>query len=204
MSTDPNGPAGPEPTPAEGATFPAQPIVPAVTRVPVKPRKSSAAWLNVLLVLAALVAVGGVTFAIGRGTAPVAGGGQGGNDNFAGGNDIVGGNGGHGAAPDASGEPEGFGDGFGGAGFNLTGTVQSVTGDTLTITTANGRTLELTLGADTTYNTQTPASASDVKNGTRVEVQLQPGAGDGALLRPNGSAAPSGPIGTASSVTVVP
>jgi hypothetical protein len=80
--------------------------------------------------------------------------------------------------------------------------VQSVTGDTLTITTANGQTLEFTLGADTTYSTKTPATAGDVKAGSKVEVQLQLGAGG---FRPNASAAPSaGPVGTAGSVTVVP
>ncbi len=54
---------------------------------------------------------------------------------------------------------------------------QSVTGDTLTITTANGQTLEFTLGAQTTYDTKAPATAADVKPGSKVEVQLQLGAG---------------------------
>ena len=77
-----------------------------------------------------------------------------------------------------------------------------MTADTLTITTANGQTLEFTLGTGTTYSTQAPATAADVKTGSKVEVRLQPG-GNG--FRPNGSAAPSsGPVGTASSVTVVP
>ncbi len=89
----------------------------------------------------------------------------------------------------------------GGGGFNLSGTVQSVTGDTLTITTANGQTVEFTLGSATTYSAKTPATASDVKAGSKVEVQLE--FGDGG--RPTASAAASpGPVGTASSVTVVP
>jgi hypothetical protein len=75
-----------------------------------------------------------------------------------------------------------------------------VTGDTLTITTANGQTLEFSLGSGTTYNTKTSATASDVKTGSKIEVQLDFGAGG----RPTASAAASGPIGTASSVTVVP
>jgi len=168
----------------------------------VKParRQASGAWLNVILVLAAIVAVGGVAFAIGRNTAPVAAAGRG----NGGGNGFFGGdNGAHGSfAPDASGEPGGLFGGGRGGGFSISGKVQSVTGDTLTITTANGQTVQLGLGSATTYNTQTPATASDVKAGSTVNVQLQ--IGDGAGFRRDASAAPSGPIGTASSVTVVP
>ncbi len=203
MSFDPNRPASPEPfapAPPEGAAFPTQPIVPGPTIAQIPRRKSSAVWLNVVLVLAAIVAVGGVAFAIGRSTAPVAAAGQRGAGNFAGGNFVRGS-----FAPGESGAP---GDGlgfvggrFGGGGFNLSGTVQSVTADTLTVTTANGQTLEFTLGSGTTYDTKTPATAADVKTGSKVEVQLAIGAGG----RPTASAAPSsGPIGTASSVTVVP
>ncbi|HEY6013096.1 MAG TPA: hypothetical protein VIU37_03790, partial [Candidatus Limnocylindrales bacterium] len=106
----------------------------------------------------------------------------------------------------APGESRAPGTGFlgglrGEGGFSLSGTVQSVTGDTLTIATANGQTLEFGLGADTTYSTKAPATAADVKTGSNVEVQLQLG---GNAFRPNASAAPSGPVGTASSVTVVP
>ena len=202
MSFDPNQPAGPErgPAPQESASFGPQPIVPSAPALQIPKRKSSGGWLNVILVLAVVVAVGGVAFAIGRSTAPVAAAGPRGNfgnGNFPGGS----------FAPGQSGTP---GDGFlggglrGDGGFNLSGTVQSVTGDTLTITTANGQTLEFTLGADTTYSSKTPATAADVKAGAKVEVQLQLGAGAGGL-RPNASAAPSaGPVGTASSVTVVP
>lgn len=194
MSFDPNRPASPEPfapTPPEAAAFPTQPVVPAAPTVQIPRRKSSAAWLNVVLVLAAIVAVGGVAFAVGRSTAPVAAAGLRGGGNFAGGNFPRGS-----FAPGQSGAPGG---GSGG-GFNLSGTVQSVTGDTLTITTANGQTLEFTLGSDTTYGTKTTATASDVKAGSKVEVQLDFGAGG----QPTASTAASGPIGTARSVTVVP
>ena len=96
-------------------------------------------------------------------------------------------------APDASG---GLGGAFArGGGFNLSGTVESVTGDTLTITTANGQTLEFSLGADTTYASKTPATAADVKAGSKVEVQLQrrrerPAAGQ-RRPRPGRSARPA-------------
>lgn len=205
MSFDPNRPASPEPfapTPPEAAAFPTQPVVPAAPTVQIPRRKSSAAWLNVVLVLAAIVAVGGVAFAVGRSTAPVAAAGLRGGGNFAGGNFPRGS-----FAPGQSGAPgDGNGGAFpggglrGGGGFNLSGTVQSATGDTLTITTANGQTLEFTLGSDTTYGTKTTATASDVKAGSKVEVQLDFGAGG----QPTASTAASGPIGTARSVTVVP
>ena len=138
MTFDPNRPATPEPVPGqapapasvpaaamEGATFSAQPVVPGAPRVQVRARRSSAAFLNVILVLAAVVAVGGVAFALGRNTAPVAAAaGRGtGNGNFGGGNF-----GNRSFAPGASGAPGGgggFGGGFlgGAAGFNLSGTV---------------------------------------------------------------------------------
>jgi hypothetical protein len=199
VTFDPSHPANPEPAaaPSEAATFAPQPVVPGGTRVQVRRRSSSAMWLNVLLALAAIVAVGGIAFAVGRTTAPVAAAAQRGNGAF-----------GNGAFPrgsfdpNASGAPgAGFQGGFRGGGFNLSGTVQSITSQTLTITTANGQTLEFTLGADTTYSTKVPATAADVKTGSKVEVQLQPGTGG----RPTGSPAPSaGPLGTANSVTVVP
>ena len=201
MSFDPNRPVSPEPGPApqEGASFAPQPVVPSAPALQIPKRRSSAGWLNVILVLAVVVAVAGVAFAIGRSTAPVAaastrGNGFFGNGTFAGGS----------FAPDQSGDPGGgLGGGLRGeGGFNLSGTVQAVTGDTLTITTASGQTLEFTLGADTTYSSKTPATAADVKVGAKVEVQLQLAAGG---LRLNASAAPSaGPLGTAGSVTVVP
>ena len=205
MTFDPNQPAGPEPTrshspiPAAAtapdpagtpnvASFANQPVTPGQPVLRVQPRKTGGMWLNVVLGLAALVAVGGIAFAIGRNTAPAASGG-----NFPGGN-FPGGN----FAPNASG---GFGGAFGrGGGFNLSGTVESITGETLTLKTANGQTLEFSLGADTTYSSKTPATAADVKAGSKVEVQLQ-GGGNG---QPRASAAASGPIGTSGSVTVDP
>ena len=56
-----------------------------------------------------------------------------------------------------------------------------MTGDTLTITTANGQTVEFSLGSGTTYDTKTPATASDVKAGSKVEVQLDLGGGRATL-----------------------
>jgi hypothetical protein len=192
--------------PADGAAFPTQTVAPGTPVVRIQPRKAGSMWLNVLLGLAAIVAVGGIAFAVGRSTAPAAtGGARGGNfpgGNFPAGSFAAGNFPGGSFAPDGSG---GQGPAFGrGGGFNLSGTVQSVTGDTLTITTANGQTLEFTLGSETTYATKAAATAGDVKPGSKVEVQLQLGAGANGF-RPNASAAPSaGPVGAAGSVTVVP
>jgi hypothetical protein len=151
-------------------------------------------WLNVVLGLAVLVAVGGIAFAIGRSTAPAVPVGPGGGNFPALGGNFPGGS----FAPDASG---GLGGGFArGGGFNLSGTVESITDDTLTLKTANGQTIEFSLGADTTYASKTPVTAADVKAGSRVEVQLVAG----GFGQPQASAAASGPIGTAGSVTIDP
>jgi hypothetical protein len=205
VTFDPTTPAPPEPAaaPTESATFAPQAVTPGAPRIQPGPprRRNSGAWLNVVLVAAMIVAVGGVAFAIGRNTAPTtAAGGRGNGNGFFGNGNFARGS----FAPDGSGGPGGFLGGRGGGGFNISGTVQSVSGDTLTVTTANGQTLEFTLGSTTAYDTQSPATAAAVKTGSKVEVQLQPGSGGFGGFRPNASGAPSGPIGTASRVTVVP
>jgi hypothetical protein len=209
MSFDQNRPTTPEPfNPAapEGSPVPTAPVAataPVLAAPPAgRARKGSSGGraLNIILGLAAAVAIGGVAFAAGRGTAPAAA--------------ATGlGRGGFGApgasfAPGASGAPGGLGGrgGFGGGGFGggitLSGTVVSMTGETLTLKTAAGATVEVTIGSSTTYDTQTPATAADVQAGKTVQVQLAGGPGGGG--RPTASAATSGPLGTASSVTVVP
>ena len=73
--TDPNTswaqPEGtaPQPVPVAPVTPVASSPAPVAT-----PKKKSGGFTNALLVIAALVAVGGVTFAIGRATAPASGG----------------------------------------------------------------------------------------------------------------------------------
>jgi len=161
---------------------------PRVERVPptVKAKRGSS-LLNALLGLALVVAVGGVAFAVGRMTAPQTAafpnGGPGGG-NFPGG-------------PGASFVPGGGGNVpggglFGGGGLTLEGTVESVSGDTLTIRTADGQTVEVTLPAETTYHTQGSASSADVTSGSTVRVQVDPQAGQGSNQL------------TASDVTIVP
>ena len=213
MTYDPNRSTTPEPGPSQAAwptgtsTSPTIPIEPGpVTSpppvLPTSKKGSGGRVLNIVLGVAVAVAIAGVAFAVGRTTAPAAA--------------TTGARGNFGAnfpnasfIPRASGAPN-FGGGrgaFGGGGLTIRGTVESVTGDTVTIKTANGQTLQVTTGTDTTYNTQTPASASDVTNGATVEVQLQLGAGNGGGfggLQPGASGAPTGPVGTADSITVIP
>jgi len=202
MSFDPTTPAPTAPEPFTAA--PPEPFTPAATAPVVAPppnltvtkrKGTGGGWLNVVLVIAAAVAIGGVAFAVGRSTAPTSAaadsrGAFGNGPGFPFGS----------VAPGASGQP-GFGrGGFGGGGLTVRGTVESVSGDTLTIKTAAGQTVEITTGSATTYNTQSPASASDVKTGATVQVQLD----FGGANRPRASAAPGAPVGTAGSVTVIP
>jgi hypothetical protein len=209
MTYDPQHPTQPEPAVPLDAANPTTPIPqPApVQPGPVTPagkRPSSGRWLNVVLGIAVLFAIGGVAFAIGRTTAPAAaattsgrfpGGGQ-----FpAGSGAPVFGNGGGGQ--DGQGGLGGFG---GGNGITVSGTVESIDGTTMTITTANGQTVEVTLGSDTTYSTKSPASSSDVTPGATVQVQLDLAGGFGG--RGNGGNGGTGqtPNVMANGITVVP
>jgi hypothetical protein len=202
--------AVPTPVPPTGpmsATNPVSPIGPVASPPPVGPvptapvvttsRRSSGRWLNALLIFAAAVAIGGVAFAAGRTTASASTTGAGTGRNFGAG---------AGGFPNASGRP-GFvnggpnGQGFGRfGGLTLDGTVQSIDGNTLTLKTANGDTIEVTLGSDTTYATQTPATASDVTTGSKVQVRLDPT----GINRQGQGGSTTAPLGTAGSVTVVP
>jgi hypothetical protein len=206
MTFDPNTPSNPQPEPfqpvaPEPTAVPTSPVTPAPVTTsalagPARKKSSGGRWLNLVLVVAAAVAIGGVAFAVGRGTAAASvttGNGRFGNGAFPGGSFV----------PGASGAPGfgrgGFGGGLGG-GLTVQGTVESVNGDTLTIKTASGQTITVSTGASTTYHTQTDASATDVQAGKTVQVQLA-GGGTG---RPNASATTGGPVGTAGSVTVIP
>lgn len=201
MTFDSSRPTESEPfDPTAPATFAPQPVAPTGPRAPLVKPKSSSLALNALLALAAVVAIGGIAFAIGRTTAPAAaadprGAFPGGfpNGSFAPNASF---------APGASGFPGGQG-GIGGLGGGITisGKVQSVSADTLTIETKAGQTIELSLDQDTTYHRKADGAAADVTTGSTVEVQIDFAGGVG---RPAASADSSGPLGTASSVTVVP
>lgn len=206
VSDDPTQ-SHPQPVTWSAPTEPAPPVTPPTPSLdPVRPtvssprRSSSGRWLNLLLGLAAAVAIGGVAFAVGRGTAPAPAAavfGQG----FPNGGAFPGGS----FDPTASGGPgRGNGGVFGAGGLTVQGTVESVTGDTLTIKTENGRSVQVTLGSDTKYHQQAAGTASDVKAGSTVSVQLDlAGRGQGNGNQ-GGNGTTGGATGTASEVTVIP
>lgn len=151
---------------------------------PTPASRSGSRWLNVVLVLAAGLAIAGVAFAIGRATVPSAldqlradgfpGGGSG--QVFVGGGDFPGGQ--------ANGQGQ---SGVGGripflatgGGLALEGTVERIDGDSLTLRTADGEAIEVTLDGDTTYHTASAGSADSVTAGSKVVVRMQPGIGRG-------------------------
>ena len=158
-----------------------------VTRSQVRarpPRRSGST--TALLVVALLVAFGGVGFAVGHATA-----GQSSatnqNDNFA-----------PGQFPGASGIPGGgFGGGLGGG--TVTGTVVSVAADSITVKLSSGSTVTVATGASTTYHNQTSGSSTDLAAGQTVQVQTS--GGGGAV--PNASASPGTQTSrTATDVTI--
>jgi hypothetical protein len=150
--------------------------------------------LNILLAVAALVAVAGVAFAVGRVTTPAAtaaanrgtGAGQFGGGGFGG--------------PRASGAPGGgSGRGFGGA--SIQGTVTAISPTSLTISLPNGQSVTFATDASTTFHRETSGSASDVATGKQVIVQLA-GRGFGPGGSPDANASPRAEP-KADSVTVV-
>ena len=193
------------PTPGSFAP-PVPELEPVRTAAPRSRRGGGGMLLNALLGLALVVAVGGVAFAAGRATAPVAA--------AATGRTGFGGNGGGFAGgPTASGAP---GAGFGGAagGVSVQGTVTAVSADSITIQTAGGQSVTIPIDAQTTYAQRTPSTASAVTSGSTVVVQLQGGRGafgngngngnGGQGTGPNASGAPGRTLGPASTITVVP
>ena len=164
----------------------------------VQPRSRSSRILNLALAVAVVVAIGGVAFAVGRGTAPASA-----VPNFGAGGPGSG----IGGFPNASGGPIGGGLGAGGAaGLSIEGTVTAVDADSVMIETATGQTIELSIDADTEYHQREAADASDVTTGSTVIVQTDGFAGRGQG-GPDSSAPPSSatrPGATAIEITVVP
>lgn len=156
----------------------------------------------VLLVIAAMVAVGGIGFALGHITAP---------------------SGTSGAAPNASGR--GFGGGGGafrsfapGESFNpgnlgngttrvnlgggVTGTVQSMTATSITVLLSNGQSETVDLNGSTTYHGETSASSSQVQVGTTVTIQIDTTAVAGSTPNPGASGGLGGRNLTAKDVLI--
>jgi hypothetical protein len=154
--------------------------------------------VNVLLAVALVVAVGGVTFAAGRATAPAT---------TAAARTGFGGNGQ--GAPNASGAPGGGFGGGGAGGVSIQGTVTALSADSVTLQLPSGQSITVAIGAQTTYHQRQAATAADVTTGSTVIVQLPGGRGGfgqggtgGQATGPNASGAPG--QGTASTITVVP
>ncbi len=152
----------------------------------------------ILLVIAAMVAIAGVAFAGGRLTAPTAAA-------AAASGRLGGGFARASLAPGQTFNPGAFGGGLGrgGAGAlsgGVTGTVQSINGSTLTLLLSTGTTVTIDLSGSTTYHNETAGSSSDVKVGTKVQVQIDTAAA--ASEAPNPSAS-GGRTLTASDILVV-
>jgi hypothetical protein len=121
------------------------------------------------------------------------------------------GNGGNGAfvrpslAPGETFNAGAFGGGLGrgGAGAlsgGVSGTVQSIDGSTLTLLLSTGTTVTIDLSGSTTYHNETAGSSSDVKVGTKVQVQIDTATAAGATPGPSAS---GGRTLTASDILVV-
>jgi hypothetical protein len=199
MTFDPSRPTTPEAfDPLEPASFAPQPVAATGPRAPLVKPKSSSRAVNAVLALAVLVAVGGIAFAIGRTTAPAAAANPRGAlaGGFPGGSFAPNGS----FTPDASGFPGGFPGGGLGRAAALTGTVESLTPDLLTITTDTGQTIQIGLDTDTDYHAESDATSADVVVGSTVQVAVDFAAG---LGQPNASPDPSVALGPATDVTVV-
>ena len=176
-----------EPAPPTPTTRVA-PVGPVV--VASRPRQSGR-WLNVLLAVAFAVALGGVAFAVGRSTAPVAaatGRGNGGAGFVPGGSFVPGANG------------QGRGGLLGGGALTVSGTVESIANGKLTVKLASGDTVSFTLDGSTTYRSATSASATDVAVGDKVDVGVT---GGRAAFGGGGATSSAAPELTARDVTVV-
>ena len=215
--TQPTQPTPPPPG-FPGGAEPFTPVSPEPFYTPPAPparKTGGVTGLNVALAVAVLIAGCGVSFALGRATAPAAaatadagqgpiGQGAPGDPNagapLGSGRPLASG----GALPNASfdlngnqgggdnGRGPGGAGGFGGP--SIQGTVAALDGKTLTLKLAGGQTITLKLNASTAYAQQAAGSASDVAVGKTV------------IVRVNGRFDQDGQEGgsTASTVTVVP
>jgi hypothetical protein len=158
-------------------TTPIEPIEPATPGVPVAPvvvatrKPSSGRWLNLLLGVAAVLAVGGVAFAIGRSTAPAASFPTGAFPDGA----VI-------ARPNGSFDPGGAGGGPAGPGFlgaggglTMEGTVSAIDADSITVTLGSGEEMTFDLDDGTTYHDATETDAAAVAVGDQVAVQASGG-----------------------------
>ena len=160
----------------------------------VQSRSRSGRVVNLALGAALAVAVAGVAFAVGRGTAPVSA--------------ATDGRGAFGG-PGASFQPggPGFRGGFGAdSRLSISGTVTAISADSMTITTSSGATVEVSISGNTTYHQQAAATSADVATGKTVVVEVagfggRGGGGAGSSPAPSGGTTTAP---TATDITVVP
>ncbi len=155
----------------------------------------------ILLFIAALVAVGGIGFALGHLTAPSA--------NAAAPTFGRGGFGRHfpSLAPGQTFNPADVGGGLGRGGLGglaggVSGTVQSIDGSTMTVQLSNGTSVTVDLSGNTTYHGTTPATADQVKVGSSVTVQIDTSALASETPNPSASGALGGRTLTAKDVLI--
>ena len=198
--TDPFAPVEPGPQAGSQGPSPASsvPFSHTVSTPPppvIAPVKKTDRTFAILLAVGLLIAVGGVTFAVGRMTAPAAAATTRGNGGF--GNGGAGGTGAAGAAGAA-----GLGRGGFGGGVLVTGTVDSISGTTMTLKEANGSTVTVNLAGTTTYHAQAAATSADVTTGKQVQVEVQIAGGFGGQGVPGASpGADASPVPGASAPT---
>jgi len=142
---------------------------------------------SILLAVAAVVALGGVAFAVGRVTAPGA------TANATINSRLFGGAGQGHVFPGTNGLPNGGPLDPDGGGLQLQGTITGIDGDTLTVQLANGNSIEVTTSSSTAYHRQIAGTAADVGSGSTVIVQVSAADGLRGLL---------GRGGTSGSITV--
>jgi hypothetical protein len=155
--------------------------------------------VSLLLALSALVALGGVGFAVGRATSSS----QTVTSQSNGNSDP----GQFGGGPNASGAPGDFGGAarVGALGATtLSGTVASVSADSITLKLANGQTVQIATGSSTTYHGQSSAASTDVTTGATVTVQTTVGTAAGSSAGTNAVASPgaANDTRTATDVTI--
>lgn len=155
LRTEPSAP----PEPPLDATPPWAPVGGSTIRP--RRRLGTRSAASLLLAVAALVAVAGVAFAVGRTTA--------------GATQTAAANRANGLGAFGQGQAPPDGDRLGDRVESVQGTVTAVNGATLTITLADGSTVEVTTDSSTTYHAQESASASDVATGSSVIVQVSGG-----------------------------
>jgi hypothetical protein len=138
---------------------PASQDAPAPPPVVASARKSGSVT-NRLLLVAAFIAIGGLAFAGGRATAPVAAA-----------TGFPGGPSGRFGSFDPGAVPGGGGLGGANASVTISGTVKAIDGTKMTITTATG-TDTIVDTSSSTFHAQSGAAAADVTTGSKVQVSV--------------------------------